>query len=265
MNETFAGFGGTPLALHRVGSGRPVILLHGLFSSAEMNWLKFGHAATIAAQGYEVLMPDLRAHGASAAPHDPAAYPPDVLVRDLAALVEHLALTDYDLGGFSLGARTVLHAVAKGVVEPRRLVVAGMGVAGLDDWSRRAAFFIRVIDEFDTLPHGDPGWLAAQFLKSQKVDRVAARLLLGSISDLPPGLLASVDMPALVVCGDQDDDNGSSVELAKRLPDAVHVEVPGTHMGSVARKELGIAIAGWLGPASRLEALASGETGAHGR
>ena len=27
-------------------------------------------------------MPDWRAHGQSAAPHDPAAYPPNVLVRD---------------------------------------------------------------------------------------------------------------------------------------------------------------------------------------
>ncbi|MFW9285061.1 alpha/beta fold hydrolase, partial [Glaesserella parasuis] len=94
------------------------------------------HAAAIAAQGYEVLMPDLRAHGASAAPHEAAAYPPDVLVRDLVALIDHLDLARYDLGGFSLGARTVLHAVAKGAARPDRLIVGGMGVAGLTDWRR---------------------------------------------------------------------------------------------------------------------------------
>lgn len=254
MSEGFAGFGGALLALHRVGPkggiGRPLVLLHGLFSSAQMNWIKFGHAATIAAQGYEVLMPDLRAHAASAAPHEPAAYPPDVLVRDLTALVDHLGLEDYDLGGFSLGARTVLHAVAKGEVMPARLVIGGMGTAGLINWRRRAAFFARVIDEFDTIPHGDPAWLAVQFLKSQKVDRLAARLLIDSFTDLPLDMLEAVTMPALVVCGSEDDDNGSAVELAARLPDAAYREVPGTHMSSVTRPELGRAIAEWLGPAN---------------
>lgn len=250
MSERFAGFGRALLALHRVGEGRPLVLLHGLFSSAQMNWIKFGHAATIAAQGYEVLMPDLRAHGASAAPHEPAAYPPDVLVRDLAALVEYLGLEEYDLGGFSLGARTVLHAAAKGLVAPRRLVIGGMGAAGLTNWRKRAAFFARVIDEFDTIPHGDPAWLAVQFLKSQKVDRVAARLLIDSFTDLPLEVLEAVTMPALVVCGSEDDDNGSAEELAARLPDAAYRQVPGTHMSSVTRPELGRAMADWLGAAN---------------
>ncbi len=249
MSELFAGFDGADLALHRVGAGRPVVLLHGLFSDARMNWIKFGHAQRIAAEGYEVLMPDLRAHGASAAPHDPAAYPPDVLVRDLAALIAHLGIETYDLGGFSLGARTVLHAVAKGVAAPERLVIGGMGVGGLTNWSRRAAHFARVIDEFDTIPKSDPAWFAVQFMKSQKIDRVAARLLIRSFTDLPLDLLDGVDMPTLVVCGDEDDDNGSASDLAARLPDASYAEVPGTHMGSVTRPELGRAIAAWLGPA----------------
>ena len=249
MSETFPGFDAAPLALHRFGEGRPIILLHGLFSSAQMNWLKFGHADTIAKQGYEVLMPDLRAHGASAAPHDPAAYPSDVLVRDLAALVDHLALTDYDLGGFSLGARTVLHAVAKGAVDPKRLIVGGMGVAGLTEWEKRAAHFTRVIDEFDAISKSDPAWFAVQFMKSQKIDRVAARLLIGSFTNLPLELLAKVTMPTLVACGDEDHDNGSAADLAERLPNASYVEVPGTHMGSVTRPELGRAMADWLGPA----------------
>jgi pimeloyl-ACP methyl ester carboxylesterase len=246
MSETFPGFDGAPLALHRVGAGRPVVLLHGLFSNAQTNWLRWGHAQAIAARGFEVLMPDLRAHGASAAPHDPAAFPPDVLIRDLAALVDHLALERFDLGGFSLGARTVLHAVAKGVVAPARLVVGGMGVAGLADWSRRAAHFARVIDEFDAIARGDPAWFAVQFMKSQNIDRAAARLLLASLTDLPMELLARVTMPALVVCGSEDNDNGSASELAALLPQATYAEVPGTHMGSVTRPELGQAIAGWL-------------------
>lgn len=250
MSETFPGFDGAPLALHRVASGPPVILLHGLFSSAQMNWIKFGHAEVIAAQGYEVLMPDLRAHGGSAAPHEAGAYPQDVLIRDLAALVAHLDLTDYDLGGFSLGARTVLHAVAKGEANPRRLIVAGMGIEGLTGWKRRAAHFTRMIDQFDAVVRDDPAWMAVQFMKSQKVDRVATRLLLASFTDLPLELLDRITMPALVVCGEDDHDNGSATDLAGHLLDGDYIAVPGGHMSSVTHPELGRAIAGWLGPAT---------------
>ena len=254
MSETFPGFDGARLALHRMGpvkgGGRPLVLLHGLFSSAYMNWLKWGHAEVIAKQGYEVLMPDLRAHGDSAAPHEPGSYPSDVLVRDLAALVGHFGLSDFDLGGFSLGARTVLHAIAKGAVTPQRLIVGGMGVAGLTEWEKRAAHFARIIDEFDAIPRSDPAWFAVQFMKSQKIDRAAARLLIGSFTDLPMEMLDRVTMPTLVICGDEDQDNGSASNLAARLPDATYVEVPGTHMGSVTRRELGRAMAAWLGPPS---------------
>ena len=113
---------GVELAYHDVGEGRPVVLVHGLFSSAHVNWIKFGHAARVAATGARVIRPDLRAHGQSAAPHDPANYPDGILGRDLEQLVAHLGLDDYDLGGFSLGARTVVQAVGEGL-KPRRAVL----------------------------------------------------------------------------------------------------------------------------------------------
>ena len=108
--ERVASFDGTEIAVHRLGQGRPVLLLHGLFSSADMNWTRFGHAQTLADAGFEAIMPDLRAHGESDAPHEPGAYPADVLVRDVLALVEALDLSGFDLVGFSLGARTAARA-----------------------------------------------------------------------------------------------------------------------------------------------------------
>ena len=60
---------GVELAYHELGEGRPVVLLHGLFSDSNMNWIKFGHAGRIAAAGFRVIMPDLRAHGLSGKPH----------------------------------------------------------------------------------------------------------------------------------------------------------------------------------------------------
>lgn len=245
MTEFYPGFDGNRLALHRLGRGRPLIMLHGLFSSAEMNWIKWGHAAMLAEAGFECLMPDLRAHGQSAAPHDRAAYPDDVLAKDLAALIEHLDLIDFDLCGFSLGARTSVRGVIAGV-SPRKLVLGGMGLEGLAGWTGRGAFFIDAIDRFDSVKHGDPAFPAVSFMKTMKVDRVAARMLLQTFTDTPPSALAALSMPTLIVNGDQDRDNGDPAALTAALPDAVQVIVPGTHMSCVTKPDLGEAIRDFL-------------------
>lgn len=244
--EHVASFDGVELAVHRLGEGWPVLMLHGLFSSAQMNWIRFGHAKKLAQAGFEAIMPDLRAHGGSGRPHDPAAYPPDVLVRDAQAVAQALQLEDFDFVGFSLGARTAASAVIAGM-QPRRLVLAGVGLESLSNWQQRSAFFVDTIDRFDAIRQGDPAFFTAQFMKTMKIDRVAARLLLTQgIDDPPTGSLASITMPTLVVCGDQDRDNGSPEALVKALPNATFEEISGTHMGSVTEPALGDAIARFL-------------------
>ena len=243
--QFFEARDGVRLAWRELGEGRPVILLHGLFSSAEVNWIKFGTAARIAAEGFRVIMPDLRVHGSSDAPHDDHLYPPDVLVNDLQDLVAHLGLEDFDLGGFSLGARTSTRAVVAGMT-PRRLILGGMGLAGLAGWQRRGQFFKRVIADFETAKRGDDTWLSIQFMKTMKVDRIAAGHLLDSFTDTAPEALAALTMPTLLVCGEQDQDNGSAPELAEALHDARLVTIPGTHMSSVTQPEMGEAMAAFL-------------------
>jgi pimeloyl-ACP methyl ester carboxylesterase len=247
MNDTnfFEARDGIRLAWRERGEGRPLLLLHGLFSNAEVNWIKFGTADRIAAEGYRVIMPDLRVHGASDAPHDAAHYPPDVLVDDLRDLIAHLGLDRFDLGGFSLGARTSVRTVVGGVA-PERLILGGMGLAGLSGWQRRGDFFRRAIAEYDSAKRGDDTWMAIQFMKTMKVDRVAAGHLLNSFTDTPPEALAAITMPTLVVCGEDDQDNGSAPELAATLADARLTTIPGTHMSSVTEPALGEAIASFL-------------------
>ena len=237
---------GVELAWHELGEGRAVILLHGLFSDANMNWIKFGHAARIAGDGCRVIMPDLRAHGASGKPHGAEHYPKGILARDVRELVAHLGLTDFDLGGFSLGARTTVEAVGEGL-EPRKAILGGSGLEGLQNWKRRKTFFLEAIELFDAkLPRSDPHWLSIQFMKSQKVDRVAAAHLLESFEDTFMDWLKAFTMPTLVVCGSEDQDNGSAEELAAALPDATFREVPGTHMSSVTQPGFGEEIARFL-------------------
>jgi pimeloyl-ACP methyl ester carboxylesterase len=238
---------GIELACHETGEGRPVILLHGLFSDAQMNWIKFGHAERIAAEGFRVIMPDLRAHGASGKPHDAANYPSDILVRDLEELIAHLGLGEFDLGGFSLGSRTVIDAVSSGV-RPGKAILAGTGVDVLTNWDRRCRFFVDAIEHFDDARRGDPYWLSIQFMRTMKIDRQAAALLLKALGNHPDPerALAAFTMPTLVVCGSEDDENGSARDLAGMLPNARYEEIPGTHMSSVTKPELGDTIARFL-------------------
>lgn len=239
---------GQRIAWHEMGDpdARAVVLLHGLFSNAFTNWIRYGHAEAIAAQGLRVIMPDHRAHGDSAKPHDAPAYPKDVLTTDALALVDHLSLTDYDLVGYSLGARTATRMVAKGA-NPRRLVLAGMGLEGLLGTSGRADHFRDILTNLGKHERGSPKWMAEAFLKTTKGDPEALLLLLDTWEHVREADLDKLTMPTLIVAGAEDQDNGSAPALAERLAKGAYQEVPGGHMSSVTRPELGAAIAAFLG------------------
>lgn len=246
-HHAFIAPDGVRLAWHELGEGRPIILIHGLFSNADMNWIRFGHAAKLAKLGYRVIMPDLRAHGASDAPHDPARYPPDVLADDQFALIRHLGLEDFDLGGYSLGARTTMRMLARGA-RPGRVVLSGMGLSGLLGTSRRADHFRHILTNLGSFARGTPEWNAEAFLKTTGGDPKALLSVLDTFTDTPEAVIHAIDRPVLVLCGEDDRDNGSAPDLAAAIPTATLVEVPGGHMSAVVKPELGDALAAWLGP-----------------
>ena len=243
--QFFDSFDGQRLAWREMGEGRPVVLIHGYFSDANTNWIRFGHAAAVADKGFRVIMPDLRAHGSSAKPHDAASYPPDVLMKDAFALIAHLGLTDYDLGGYSLGARTTMRMLANGAV-PRRAVICGMGLTGITETKGRSSHFRRVLTNLGSFAQGSPEWLSEAFLKTAKGDPVALLHILDTFVDTPITAVRAVAMPVGVVQGVDDHDNGSAPDLADALPDARYFEIPGNHMSAVTKPELGRSIAEFL-------------------
>ncbi|WP_333588081.1 alpha/beta fold hydrolase [Phenylobacterium sp.] len=241
----FQSFDGQEIAYHRMGEGRPLVLLHGFLSSAHQNWFAPGHAARLAAAGFEVIAADLRGHGQSAAPVEPEAWLPDTLARDQLALIAHLGLSDFDLAGYSLGARTAVRAVVGGLA-PRRMALGGMGDTGVMEAGARAAMFE------DSIRHGDK---AQNPRAGRYIQRTMAELglnpeamlgVLAAFKETSRAELAAIAVPTLVVCGADDQDNGSAEALADILP-AGRVEIiPGDHIGAVAQAELSQAIADFL-------------------
>lgn len=241
----FASFDGTELFWREAGAGRVLLLLHGYLSNAQTNWVKFGHAATIAAAGFRVIMPDLRAHGDSAKPHDATCYPPDVLADDGFALIAHLGLSDYDIGGYSLGGRTVARMLVRGA-KPRRAIISGMGLRGLTHTHGRSAHFKAVFAGLGRHKQGSPEWMAEAFLKTTGGDPLALAHILDTFVDTAPDDLAALTVPLGVICGEDDHDNGSAADLADHVPGGKLISVPGNHMSAVTKPDLGRAFRDFL-------------------
>jgi pimeloyl-ACP methyl ester carboxylesterase len=241
-----ASFDGTRLRVTEMGEGPPLLLLHGLFSSAAVNWVRYGTARRLADAGWRLILPDLRGHGRSATPAGPEGWPPDVLAMDAEAVIAALGLgPDLVVGGYSLGARTTVRLLARGA-RPRAAILAGMGLEGIVDGARRAAWFIRMIEGRGQWEKGSGEYVAERFMTANIEAPEGMAHLLSGQQDTSATLLAAIDTPTLVVAGADDRDNGSAPALAAALAAARYVEIPGTHMGSVTRGELADAMVEFL-------------------
>jgi pimeloyl-ACP methyl ester carboxylesterase len=242
----FEGRDGRELAWRETGDGRPLVLLHG-FTATGWQWLEHGPAAAIAEQGYRVILPDLRGHGDSARPDDAAAYPPDVLADDGLALIDYLGLSDYDLGGYSLGGRIVLRMLVRGA-RPGRAVVAGQGLASVSSaagggTNRRV---LTALANGEDIEPGSPEAEAAHWITYLGGDPRALLHVLDSLVATGASELHQVTTPVLVVAGDEDDDHASAGALAAALAAWRFTPVPGNHWTALTSPELTTAIIAFL-------------------
>src|SRR3712207_9443360 len=83
---TYAEVNGVNLYYESLGSGRPMILLHGGLASGEM----FGPILPALAADHRVIVVDLQGHGRTADIHRPLHH--ELLADDIAALIDHPGL-----------------------------------------------------------------------------------------------------------------------------------------------------------------------------
>ncbi|MEO8437625.1 MAG: alpha/beta hydrolase [Chloroflexota bacterium] len=211
---------GLEIAYETIGSGPPLVLLHGASTSGRETFA--GQIAALA-ETFELYLPDARGHGATR--WDAAnGFEAGWLVDDLEAFVDGLGLLSLHLMGFSMGAMTALGFATRAPERLLSLVVVGITTAR----EPRARVGRRLMDP-DRILRDDPGW-AGQMDRS--IDRVqgpgAWRRLLPAITAdievqplLTPGELRSITPPTLVACGDRDPlvPVSQALELSRQVRD----------------------------------------------
>jgi pimeloyl-ACP methyl ester carboxylesterase len=112
------------------GAGEPVLLIHGYTRSIETNWLETGVFQDLA-KDHRVIAFDLRGHGKSGKPTDPAAYGSE-MVQDAIRLLDHLGIRRAHVVGYSLGA---IITAKLATTNPERFLTATLGGhAGYRNW-----------------------------------------------------------------------------------------------------------------------------------
>jgi pimeloyl-ACP methyl ester carboxylesterase len=123
------------------GQGEPVVLIHGAFSSADMNWRLPGTIKVLAAH-YQVIALDVRGHGHSDKPAREEDYGVE-MAEDVIRLLDHLKIDKAHIVGYSMGGMIAMKLVTKHPERARSLTLGGMG------WFREGS---RLQDFFERIP-----------------------------------------------------------------------------------------------------------------
>ena len=227
---------GVPIHYEVLGVGRPIVLAHGFTLSFDGSWRREGWVDFLLAQGRSVIGLDLRGHGASGKPHDPAAYAANQMPDDVLAVTDALGLERADLMGYSMGAWIALNLLAR---FPRRFSSVIAGGSGVRPF-RQSDAIIEALEVNDPAVITDPGARAFRTFtdSSPEIDRLAfAALQRADRAEADEALLKQVSVPTLLFVG-AEDPTREAVQLAARtIPNASLVVLPGEDHFSALRAQ----------------------------
>ncbi|MCA6075035.1 alpha/beta fold hydrolase [Fulvivirga sedimenti] len=240
--SSFYSFDKTRIAYTDEGKGEPVILIHGFISNGS-SWNNTALKKQLMENGYRVIIPDLRGNGNSDKPQSADAYKNNAEVKDLVALADHLGLTSFMAIGYSRGSIVL----ARLLTRETRISKAVFGGMGLDftnpEWDRRIAF----ADAFSG--RAEPNEMtegAINYAKSINADLK----VLGFLQDYQPVTsteeLRKIKNEILVICGDQDRDNGDPEELKNQFQNSTLIIVEGDHNNTYKQDNFAVGVLTFL-------------------
>ena len=220
---------------HAGTSGEPVLLVHGFASSMTVNWIGPGWMNAFVDRGYRPIAFDHRGHGLTSKSYDPAAYTPDKMASDAAALLAALRIDRAHVFGYSMGARVSAFLALAEPALVGTLILGGLGmglVEGVGDWDPIEAALLA--DDPSTTTHAR-GRMFRAFADQTRSDRRAlAACITTSRIELTEADVARIPQPTLIGVGTKDDIAGSADELASLMQNATAFAIEGRdHMLSV--------------------------------
>jgi len=198
------------------GRGEPVVLIHGLDSSAAMNWSVPGIIAELA-RHYQVIALDCRGHGQSDKPAAEGAYGTN-MVEDVIRLMDHLHIAKAQVVGYSMGGMITMELL---VTHPDRVSSAVLGGMG---WLKPESPMNKVWEAMNSQGKRGPPEACLRSFPALSVTEAQIKV---------------VKVPVTILVGDRDPCRRAFVEpLEKVRPDwPVHVIADAGHMNCILKPD----------------------------
>jgi len=195
----YADINGLKMYYEVHGSGFPLVLIHGGGSTIETT---FGRILPELAKSHQVIAVEMQAHGHTRDIDREMTFEQDA--DDIAALLKHLAITKADIFGFSNGASTTFHIVMRYPQLVNKIIIASTmyeragAFPGFWEMMMNASFdgmpqpykeaYLKIVPDQDAL----------YAMYNRDVTRMQ------NFKDIPEKSIASIEVPALIICGDHD-------------------------------------------------------------
>ncbi|MFZ0214504.1 MAG: alpha/beta hydrolase [Candidatus Dormiibacterota bacterium] len=237
-------FDSAGLRIHYVTAGDPasppILLVHGYCSDYELNWVGSRWQQSLVEAGFRVVGPDLRGHGHSEKPHDPARYSLLDMAEDAVRLLDHLEIDRADFLGYSMGARIGLYLAYHHPERLRRAVLAGIGLRqGASSDTRKADLIAARMRGDETIDDPDAE-MFYRFAVARPINDLEALAccILGDHRALTDEQIAEIETPIDIIAGDQDRIARDAPELAAALRHGRYDPIHGrTHTNAVPARD----------------------------
>jgi len=234
------------------GDGEPVVLVHSFTSTSDM-WTKAGFGRS---DDFRFIALDVRGHGQSGKPDDPAAYGVE-MVEDVVRLMDHLDIDDAHVAGYSMGAEIALKLATEHPERVRSIVAGGSG------WSPESAYEVYQfasmgLDSAATFGESVTAMMPPEVTEEQmaflfdtmeqhgiETDNADTGALanvarsMNEIIDLPETAVAAIDVPVLGIASENDSELPNITRMDGVVPDLSLVLIPAGPTGDPSLDHLG--------------------------
>ena len=223
------------------GEGPPLILTHGYSATGEM----WAGQVPLLSPPFKVITWDMRGHGRSDSPADPAEYTHAACVADMAALLDAAGAEQAVAGGLSLGGFLSLAFCLEMPERVAALVLCDTGPGFRSDearqrWNSRALATADRLERDGLGVFGDDSGPASPGHRSASGLALAARGMLAQADSQVIDGLVSIRVPTLVLVGGRDEAFlGAADYVAAKIPGAQKVVIPDAgHMCNIDQPDL---------------------------